>query len=305
MAIGSVNTDRILRCPVLPAPGETVLAVSATRGFGGKGANQAVAAATMGAPTHLVAKVGADTDGAEALADLRNARVGADTVLTDPAAPTGQAVVMVDPHGENSIVVVPGANARLSPAEVTEALAALRLTPADVLLTSGEVPADCVRAAAAALPAGTRWVHNAAPAGTLPTLVGRRPLIVANTVEAHQLTGANTAAAAGGTTGTAVAEALAALGDGAVVTLGGEGALVAEGGRGGRTSRVPAPRVTVVDTTGAGDVFCGALAAELARGVPLAEAVATAVGAGAFAVTALGARGALPTPADVRHPRTP
>ncbi|MFG3056492.1 ribokinase [Kitasatospora sp. NPDC048239] len=302
MAIGSVNTDRILRCPVLPAPGETVLAVSATRGFGGKGANQAVAAATLGAPTHLVAKVGADTDGVEALADLRNARVDADTVLTDPAAPTGQAVVMVDPHGENSIVVIPGANARLSPAEVTEALAALRPTPADVLLTSGEVPPDCVRAAAAALPAGTRWVHNAAPAGTLPTLVGRRPLIVANAVEARQLTCANSEA---DPTGTAVAEALAALGDGAVVTLGGGGALVTEGGSEGRTSRVPAPRVTVVDTTGAGDVFCGALAAELARGVPLAEAVATAVGAGAFAVTALGARGALPTPADVRRLHTP
>ncbi|MFF2045173.1 ribokinase [Kitasatospora sp. NPDC058170] len=340
VAIGSVNTDRILRCPVLPAPGETVLAVSATQGFGGKGANQAVAAATMGAPTHLVAKVGADTDGVEALADLRSARVDVSTVLTDPAAPTGQAIVMVDPNGENSIVVIPGANACLDPAEVTEALARLRLTPADVLLTSGEVPPDCVRAAAEALPAGTRWVHNAAPAGVLPTLVGRRPLIVANTIEAGQLTGATAASApldaadvidtpdapdTPDTTRTpdpsktsntsnpsdptdsanTAAEALAALGDGAVITLGSEGALVAEGGRGGRTSRVPAPRVTVVDTTGAGDVFCGALAAELARGAALTEAVATAVAAGAFAVTALGARGALPTPAEVRRLRTP
>ncbi|MEV7026320.1 PfkB family carbohydrate kinase, partial [Kitasatospora sp. NPDC093558] len=187
IVIGSVNIDRILRCPVLPAPGETVLAADASRGFGGKGANQAVAAARMDVTTHLVAKVGADDDGRAALADLRSSGVETASLLTDPTAPTGQAIVMVDPAGENSIVVVPGANARLTAADVTAALAAVRLLPRDVVLTSGEVPEECVRATAAALPAeGTRWVHNAAPAGALPDPgpTGRRPLGGVNAVEA-------------------------------------------------------------------------------------------------------------------------
>ncbi len=322
VAIGSVNIDRILRCPVLPAPGETVLAAGSAQGFGGKGANQAVAAAAMGAPTCLVARVGADAEGRAALADLRAAGVATDAVRTDPDAPTGLAVVLVDPAGENSIVVVPGANARLTGAEVAQALAGLALTSADTVLTSGEVPEECIRATASALPAGPRWIHNAAPASALPDWSGpglRRPLLVANAVEAAQLTG-RSADAAGTTDGTtdgtgdntgdnsgddrrdgsdATATALAALGDGAVVTLGAAGALVATGGA---LHRVPAPEVAVVDTTGAGDVFCGALAARLAQGASLPEAAATAVAAGAFAVTALGARGALPRPADLTGP---
>ncbi len=319
VAIGSVNIDRILRCPVLPAPGETVLAAGSAQGFGGKGANQAVAAATMGAPTCLVARVGADAEGRAALADLRAAGVTTDAVRTDPDAPTGLAVVLVDPSGENSIVVVPGANARLTGAEVAQALAGLALTSADTVLTSGEVPEECIRATASALPAGPRWIHNAAPASALPDWSGpglRRPLLVANAVEAAQLTGRSAATTAGTTAGTgddsgdnsgddrrdgtaATATALAALGDGAVVTLGAAGALVATGGS---LHRVPAPEVAVVDTTGAGDVFCGALAARLAQGASLREAAATAVAAGAFAVTALGARGALPRASDLTGP---
>ncbi|WP_405007395.1 PfkB family carbohydrate kinase [Kitasatospora purpeofusca] len=315
VAIGSVNIDRILRCPVLPAPGETVLAAGAAQGFGGKGANQAVAAAAMGAPTCLVARVGADAEGRAALADLRAAGVATDAVRTDPDAPTGLAVVLVDPAGENSIVVVPGANARLTGAEVAQALAELALTSADTVLTSGEVPEECIRATASALPAGPRWIHNAAPAGILPDWSGpglRRPLLVANAVEAAQLTG-RPAPGTGTTDSTGddstgddgrdstatTATALAALGDGAVVTLGAAGALVAAGGE---LHHVPAPEVAVVDTTGAGDVFCGAFAARLAQGASLPEAAATAVAAGAFAVTALGARGALPRPADLTGP---
>ncbi|MEV0192519.1 PfkB family carbohydrate kinase [Kitasatospora purpeofusca] len=307
VAVGSVNIDRILRCPVLPAPGETVLAAGSAQGFGGKGANQAVAAAAMGAPTRLVARVGADAEGRAALADLRAAGVATEAVRTDPDAPTGLAVVLVDPAGENSIVVVPGANARLTGAEVAQALAELALTSADTVLTSGEVPEECIRATASALPAGPHWIHNAAPAGVLPDWSGpglRRPLLVANAVEAAQLTGRPAPGAgstdAGGDDGpdstATTAAALAALGDGAVVTLGAAGALVAAGGA---LHRVPAPEVAVVDTTGAGDVFCGALAARLAGGASLPEAAATAVAAGAFAVTALGARGALPRPADL------
>ncbi|MFJ9697548.1 ribokinase [Kitasatospora sp. NPDC101183] len=296
IVVGSVNADRILRCPVLPAPGETVLATDAAHGFGGKGANQAVAAARLGAATHLVARIGRDAEGRAALADLHGAQVETGAVLVHPDAPTGQAIVLVDPAGENSIVVLPGANAHLTPEDVGDALARLHLLPVDVVLTSNEVPEECVRAVAAALPpadsAGraTRWVHNAAPAGALPEPGpdGRRPLLVVNAVEARQLTGAGDA--------TTAALALAERAEGVVVTLGGEGALVAAGGA---PMELPAPAVRVVDTTGAGDVFCGALAAGLARGEVLPEAAAGAVAAGAFAVTALGARGALPRPGDV------
>ncbi|MEU6082517.1 ribokinase [Streptomyces sp. NPDC047108] len=289
MAFGSVNIDRILRCPVLPSPGETVLVTSLTEGFGGKGANQAVAAATVGAPTHLVAKVGGDAAGLRALANLRGASVDVDTVITDVSAPTGQALVMVDPDGENSIAVISGANALLSPQDVTDALTVLHPRAADVILTSGEVPQPCFLAVADRLPPGTRWVHNAAPAGIPPVWPEHhRPLLVVNEVEARQLTGAADARDA--------ARTLAQAASGAVVTLGGDGALVAEEGR---CEHIPAPAVTVVDTTGAGDVFCGVLAAELTRGRSLARAAATATAAGAFAVTALGARGGLPRPRDL------
>ncbi|MEV7603751.1 PfkB family carbohydrate kinase [Kitasatospora sp. NPDC089797] len=296
VVIGPVTTDRILRCPVLPAPGGTVPATGTARGFGGRGADQAVAAARMGAATHLIAAIGSDADGEAALADLRGAQVETGAVRPHPDAPTGQAIVMVDPAGANSTVVVPGANARLTPEAVTTALTRLHLLPVDVVLTSNDVPAECVRAAAAALPTtgphgGTRWLHDADPAGDLPDPgpTGRRPLVVADAVEARRLTGAATAAEA--------ARALARHGAGAVVTLGGEGALLVTGGV---LARLPAPAVRVVDTTGAGNVFRGALAARLARGADLPDAAATAVAAGAFAVTAPGARGALPRPDDLR-----
>ncbi|MFJ8627689.1 PfkB family carbohydrate kinase [Kitasatospora sp. NPDC093550] len=303
IVIGSVSTNRMLRCPVLPSPGETVLAETvlaegADRGFGGRGADQAVAAARMGAATHLVAKVGRDAEGEAALADLHGAGVETGAVFAHPDAPTGQTIVTVDPYGGNTVVAVPGANAQLTPDEVTAALTRLRLLPVDVVLTSNEVPAACIGATAAALPAagpsgGTRWLHAAAPAGALPDAGpdGPRPLVVANAVEARRLTGAADV--------TAAARALADRTEGVVITLGGDGALVAADGR---SSRLPAPAVRVVDTTGAGDVFCGALAAELARGADLHAAAATAVAAGAFAVTALGARGALPRRTDLVLP---
>ncbi|MFD7065401.1 PfkB family carbohydrate kinase [Streptomyces sp. NPDC059906] len=289
VAVGSVNIDRILHCPALPSPGETVLVSSLTEGFGGKGANQAVAAAAMGVATHLVAKVGGDADGLKALANLRGASVGVDTVITEVSAPTGQAMVTVDPDGENSIAVISGANALLSARDVTDALTVLRPQATDVILTSGEVPLPCLHAVTDCLAPGTRWVHDAAPAASLPAWTkDHRPLLVVNEVEARQLTGAADAQAA--------ARALAEAASGAVVTLGGDGALIAQGRR---CEHIPAPAVTVVDTTGAGDVLCGVLAAELAHGHALPQAAAAAAAAGAFAVTALGARGALPRPRDL------
>lgn len=257
MAVGAVNIDRLLRCPVLPSPGETVLVTSVKEGFGGKGGNEAVAAA-MGTATDLVAKGGGDADGLKALANLRSASVGVDTVITEVSTPTGQALVMVDPDGVNSIAVISGANTLLSAQDVTDALTVLRPLAGDVILTSGEIPLPCLQAVAGFLAPGTRWVHNAAPAGILPAWPqDNRPLLVVNEVEARQLTGAADARAA--------AQILAEAASDAVVTLGGDGALVAQEGL---CEHIPTPVVTVVDTTGAGEVFCGVLAAVLAHGSP-------------------------------------
>lgn len=289
IVLGAVNVDRILRCPSLPVPGETVLVVSAVDDFGGKGANQAVAAAALGAPTELVARVGADPDGLRALVKLRAADVGVESVIVDNSAPTGQAVVLVDADGENSVAVISGANDLLSPTDVADALTVLQPLRGDVLLTNGEVPRSCLKAVARSLPTGVRWIHNAAPARSLPAWPSDRgPLLVANDVEAQQLTGATNPPTA--------ASLLAARGAGAVVTMGARGAVVAAEGC---TMTLSAPAVAVVDTTGAGDVFCGALAAELALGEDVMAAAMTAVHAGSYAVTGLGARGAMPRRHDV------
>lgn len=245
-------------------------------------------AVPMGTATHLVAKGGGDADGLKAVANLRSASVGVDTVITEVSTPTGQALVMVDPHGENRIAVISGANAPLSAQDVTDALTVLRPLAGDVILTSGEIPLPCLQTVAGFLTPGTRWVHNAAPAGILPAWPqDNRPLLVVNEVEARQLTGAADARAA--------AQILAEAASDAVVTLGGDGA---QGAQEGLYEHIPTSAVTLGDTTGSGDVFCGVLAAELAHGSPLTRAAATATAAAVFAVTALGARGAIPRPND-------
>ncbi|MFD0231659.1 PfkB family carbohydrate kinase [Streptomyces decoyicus] len=254
--LGEHRPDPALSRPSLP--GRDSAGDLPYGGFGGKGANQAVAAAAMGAVTQLVAKVGGDVNGLSALANLRSASVGVDTVITEVSAPTGQALVMVDPYDENSIAVIAGANALLSAQDVTDALTVLQLQAEDVILTSGEVPQPCLQAVASNLPPGTQWVRHAAPAGTLPAwLEGHRPLLVVNEVEARQFAGAADARAA--------ARTLAEGASGAVVTLGGDGAPVVEEKR---CQHLPAPAVTVIDTTGAGDIFCSALAAELTHRPP-------------------------------------
>ncbi|WP_406163062.1 PfkB family carbohydrate kinase [Streptomyces sp. NBC_01005] len=271
----------------LSLPGRDSVGDLVKEGFGGKEGHEAVAV-PMGTATHLVAKGGGDADGLKAVANLRSASVGVDTVITEVSTPTGQALVMVDPHGENRIAVISGANAPLSAQDVTDALTVLRPLAGDVILTSGEIPLPCLQTVAGFLTPGTRWVHNAAPAGILPAWPqDNRPLLVVNEVEARQLTGAADARAA--------AQILAEAASDAVVTLGGDGA---QGAQEGLYEHIPTSAVTLGDTTGSGDVFCGVLAAELAHGSPLTRAAATATAAAVFAVTALGARGAIPRPND-------
>lgn len=291
LVVGSANADLVIGVERRPAAGETVLGSDLAVHPGGKGANQAVAAARLGARTALLARVGDDAHGRLLLDSQRTAGVDTTGVLTG-GAPTGVALITVDPSGDNSIVVSPGANARLTPEDVRAA--AGLLTRARVVSAQLEVPLETVVEAVRQLAPGSRFVLNPSPPRPLPQelLDACDPLIV-NEHEARVILGAGQA----GSTPEDWARALLARGPrSVVVTLGAEGALVAsaEG-----LTRVPSLKVDAVDTTGAGDAFAAALAWRLGTGVPLAEAAAYAARVGAAAVTKPGAQESYPTAAEV------
>jgi ribokinase len=287
--VGSANVDLLVEVAALPRPGETVLARRATRAAGGKGANQAVACQRLGQPTALVARVGDDADGAWLLERLRAEGLDLTRTAATADVATGLAIVEVDDAGENCIAVVSGANATLDVADVEGA--ADLLADSAVVLLQLEVPLETVLAAATAARAvGATVVLNPAPAVALePALVAAADLLVPNRSELALLAG--TALPSGRDEVVAAVEALGLDGD-VVVTLGADGALVRSGGA---VELVPAPAVTVVDTTGAGDALCGALAAALAGGASVVEAVRWAVGVAAESTTRRGAQPSYPT----------
>jgi len=289
--VGSVNVDHVFRLDELPAPGETVLALDFMRTGGGKGGNQACAASRWGAGTAFVGAVGRDADGEAAEADLRHWGVDL-SALGRAEAATGRAIILVNRAGENSIVVSPGANATLAEADVTASLERLGLEGQDVVLTSGEVSAGVVAAAArSCVTTGTLHVHNVAPARAEDVTATTSSLLVLNEVELAQVAPSPGDPLDG-------LRRLAEGRPGAVLTRGGEGAVVVQAEE---VTVVEAPRTEVVDTTGAGDTFCGVLAAELASGRSLVDSARAAVLAGSYAVTGLGARGALPRRTDLEH----
>jgi len=279
VVVGSANMDLVVRTPRLPAAGETVLGGDLLRVPGGKGANQAVAAARAGAPVRFVGALGGDAFGDELLAALLADGVDV-TQVTRVGRPTGTALIVVDEAGENLSAVAPGANFALQAAAVDAGLA--DLTAADVVLTQLEVPLACVAAAAAS---SGRTILNAAPAGPLDAAVlARVEVLVVNEAEG--------AALSGSTDPVQAAHALRAEGPSSViVTLGGEGLLLADDGG---ITRLPAHKIDVVDATAAGDAFCGALAAALARGATMPQAVRFANAAAALATTRPGAQPSLP-----------
>jgi ribokinase len=285
LVVGSANLDVVLDVEALPGPGSTVLAVGRRQGPGGKGANQAVAAARQGATTALLAALGDDTGRDLLVRELTSAGVLTDLLRTSSEA-TGTAFVLVDAHGENSIVVDPGANAALddlTPGEL-EAVAG-----AAVVLCQLEVPLRTVTAAARA--ARGLVVLNAAPSQPLPAeLTASVGVLVVNEHEIRELAGEADVQQA-------VAVVLELVPE-VVVTLGAEGALVA--GRDEPWVPVPGePARQVVDTTGAGDTFCGAYAAARARGGDRVAAVTWAVRAAALSVERPGAAASAPTRAEV------
>ncbi|UJP40745.1 ribokinase [Cellulomonas palmilytica] len=289
VVVGSVNADLVVRVDRHPSPGETLLGTSSVTLPGGKGANQAVAAARQGARVAIVGAVGDDPYAHVALSALRAADVDL-THVAQVTGATGLAVVTLAASGENTIVVVPGANAQVTESSVataTEVVAA-----AAVCVMQLEIPLPTVEhAARLAHHHGTRVLLNAAPATALPRAVLRLadPLVV-NEHEAAVLLGRvhdSPAAAAHELTGLGARSAIVTLGAAGLVGHDDDGAF-----------SLPAPAVTAVDTTGAGDAFVGALAAGLAAGQPLRAASAHATRVAAYSVTRLGAQPSYPGPAD-------
>ncbi|GGQ01655.1 ribokinase [Streptomyces mutabilis] len=291
LVVGSANADLVIGVERRPGAGETVLGTDLAVHPGGKGANQAVAAARLGARTALLARVG-DDDYGRLLLDSQRA-AGVDTVgVLVGGAPTGVALITVDPSGDNSIVVSPGANGRLVPGDVRAAASLFHASR--VVSTQLEVPLETVVEVVRSLAPDSRFVLNPSPPRPLPqeVLAACDPLIV-NEHEAKVILG-----------GSRVsdrpedwARILLAKGPrSVVVTLGAEGALVASGAE---VSRVPSVMVDAVDTTGAGDAFTAALAWRLGTGESLADAAAYAARVGAAAVTRAGAQASYPTAAEV------
>ena len=286
--------DISVTVPRLPAPGATVLGGTAAFAPGGKGANQAVAAARLGADVRMVGCVGDDDFGRAVRAALRAEGVGDDGVRTVPGVPTGLAMITVDEAGENIITVAPGANREVGPAE----LAAVRKTPGDILVISAEVPVAAITAALAAT--GLRVLNLApAPPEAAELVTSGVDWLVVNESEAAAALGTPVA----GLDGAAQAAAdLAARGARhVVVTAGAAGASYSGPGAaaGGGVVTVPAFRVRAVDSVGAGDTFVGALAVALAAGIAPYDAVVAAAAAAAAATTRPGTQSGMPRPADV------
>ncbi len=288
--VGSINQDFVLQVERRPEPGETVTDARLATHNGGKGANQAAAAALLGVSVALLGRVGDDGFGEPLVRAL--AEKGVDTSLVGEAqdASTGTAFITVTPDGENAITVAPGANRSLVPDDVDAASA--EIAEARVLVAQMEVPPEVVlRAVEVAAENGTRALVNLAPTRQVPReMLEKLDPLVVNEHEAAFLLGERVEGVEGAL---GAAPELLALGPrSAVITVGAAGAVFSDGES---TVHVEAPKVDAVDTTGAGDAFVGALAAQLARDATLGEAVAYAARAGAAAVTKEGAQGALPT----------
>lgn len=281
VVVGSMNMDLVVRVARLPTAGDTVLGDRLLTVAGGKGANQAVAAARLGADVLMIGRVGDDSFGSELVSGLRQDGVDTSGVAVDAGEPSGVALIVVDGAGENQITVAPGANGAVGDAEI----ARLRdgLTREDVLVMQLEIPLPAVHAAiGVAREAGARVILNAAPSGAL--LHRQMPqvdVLIVNEGEAEELGGV------------ALVESVGAL----VVTLGAAGSTLYEKNR---VTQVEPHRVEAVDATAAGDAFVGAVAFALARGTSLFDAVRLGGAAGAAAATKMGARPSLPTAADLR-----
>jgi len=295
VVVGSCNMDLCIVSERLPEPGETILGGDFHTSPGGKGANQAVAAARAGSAVDFVGCLGEDMFGNELIANLRKERVSVDFTVRERKIRTGVALIMVDSKGENMISVAPGANAALTTAVIERAR--LRTRDADFCLVQMEISPDAVRHAVdMAYRENTRVMLNAAPAPSEPLreeILRQVEVLVVNTGEAETLSGVQI------TDDTAADEAARTLqrlgARNVVITMGSKGSLVC----GDECVFVPAREVEVVDTVGAGDAFCGGLVTLLAEGETLVESARFATAAAALACTKIGAQASLPARTDI------
>ena len=296
VVVGSSNTDMVVKAARIPSPGETVIGGEFRMAAGGKGANQAVAAARVGGSVTFVARVGDDMFGRRAIEGFRRNGVETKFVFTDKLAASGIALIMVDRRGENSIAVASGANANLSAKDVEKAESAI--AGADVLLAQLETPVETIgRAAELAAGRGIPVILNSAPARPLSVRLLRFVTVLTpNEIEAEFLTGIKIK-----TRAEMVKAARKLMGRGVkavLITLGPRGVFVADGKI---ETMVPGFKVKAVDTTAAGDVFNGTFAVALAEGRPLAESARFANAAAALSVTKWGAQPSAPERRDIER----
>jgi len=289
VVVGSTNTDMVVKARHLPVPGETILGGAFLMNPGGKGANQAVAAARLGGNVTFVAKVGDDIFGRQALEGFKDEGIDTHYIYTDPAQPSGVALITVDEKAENCIVVAPGANAALNKADID--VAASEIANAALLLVQLEVPIETVEyAVQKAVEAGVKVILNPAPACSLPEgLLKNLYMLTPNETEAALLSGVEVSDLE---SAKKAAQILHSKGvEIVIVTMGSDGALIYQNGV---FEMVAAQKVKAVDTTAAGDTFNGALVVALSEGLPVAEAVKFASKAAAISVTRMGAQSSTP-----------
>ena len=310
LVVGSVNVDLVVQTERLPMPGETVLGGTFSRFHGGKGGNQAVAAARLGAAVMLVAALGDDDLAHDARAALAREGIGTEVIVTVDHTATGVALILVDAKAENQIAVAPGANAGLTAAHVRSALGRLRPHEADVVLVTHEIPTEAAREALRIGRDGGAWtVLNPAPAdGIDRTMLTLADVVTPNRGELARLAAADARRSGRPTPGAedpirAARTLLETTSEGPgagkafLVSLGASGAVLVS--RDAAPFDIAAPKVAAVDATGAGDALNGALAAGLAGGLDLEAAARRAVVAASLSVTRAGAREGMPTVAEL------
>lgn len=290
IVVGSMNMDMVVKTSHIPQPGETVLGGSFFMNPGGKGANQAVSVARLGGDVTFVGKIGDDIFGKQSSQLFDEEGVDTNGILSDHDSPSGIALITVDEHGENSIVVAPGANAHLEPADVERVLD--KYPDSKILLMQLEIPMRTVEFAAQhAREKGMQVILNPAPANEhVPGVFHLVDILTPNVNEAEALSGIRIADI---TSARQAAESIHAQGvKHVIITLGKDGAALLE--EGGVFYHIPAPVVETVDTTAAGDVFNGALAVALGEGKGLMDATSFACCAASIAVTKMGAQSSIP-----------
>ena len=289
VVVGSCNTDMVIKADRLPVPGETILGGTFFMNPGGKGANQAVAAARMGGAVTLISKTGNDVFGKQSVSLYNSENINTDFILSDSRHPSGVALITVDSNGENCIVVASGANATLSPADIDKARA--EVESSGIILMQLEIPLETVEyVAEMANKKGIRVILNPAPARALSEqLLNNLYIIIPNKTEAEILSGIKVTDIE---TARKAAAIISAKGvDIVVITLGSQGALIKEHDD---YHFVEAYKVDTIDTTAAGDAFCGTVCVGLSEGKSILEAVELAVKAAALTVTRMGAQTSIP-----------